>query len=164
MYHDLIILVQSIQHSSGSSPLPHLHTSCFHLIWFMFPYFFLHLPSSSPLLFCYACPLLLPCLPSGLSLPSVPRQDAFSPTSLAILNLHISAFLPPSLPALPPNSLAPPHGYTSSQFPFSAPPITRSPLSLPAGYCSVSQGPNSCIPFAGSLCELPLHCCPLWDP
>ena len=27
-------------------------------------------------------------------------------------------------------------------------------LSLPAGYCSVSQGPNTCIPFAGSLCEL----------
>ena len=117
MHHDLIILTQPIQCSSGSSPLPHLHTSCFHFIWFMFPYFFLHLPSSSPLLSCCACPLLLPCLPSGLSLPSVPRQVAFSPTSLVIL--HIPAFRPPSLPSLPPHSLTPPRGYVSFQLAFS---------------------------------------------
>ena len=33
MYNDLIILTQLIQHSSGSSPHHHLHTSCFHSIW-----------------------------------------------------------------------------------------------------------------------------------
>ena len=32
MYHDFIILIQPIQHSPGSSPLPHLHTTCFHFI------------------------------------------------------------------------------------------------------------------------------------
>ena len=47
-----IILIQPIQHSSGSSPLPHLHTSCFHFIWFIcFPTSFsvsLPLPLCSP--------------------------------------------------------------------------------------------------------------------
>ena len=33
MYNDLIILTQLIQHSSGSNPHHHLHTSCFHSMW-----------------------------------------------------------------------------------------------------------------------------------
>ena len=52
MYHDFIILIQPIQHGPGSSPLPQLHTSCFHFIYFIcFPTSFsvsLPLPLCSP--------------------------------------------------------------------------------------------------------------------
>ena len=59
MYHDFIILIQPIQHSPGSSPLPHLHTTCFHFISLIcFPTSFsVYLPFSSLLSSC-ACPAL----------------------------------------------------------------------------------------------------------
>ena len=152
MYNDLIILTQLIQHSSGSSPHHHLHTSCFHFIWLMFPCFFLHLPFSaciSALLLCLSSSLLLPCLLSHLSLPSVCLQVAFTPSSLVILKLlvFLPFFLhlcPLFLPTLWHSQVAMP--LFSSLF-LSAPPITRSPLSLPPGYCC--SGSSSCIPFAG---------------
>ena len=109
MYNNLIILTQLIQHSSGSSPHHHLHTSCLHFIWLIcFPTsFYMSLSLLSSLLSCCACPpsLLLPCLPSRLSLPSVRIQVAFSPTSLVILNLpgflpFILHLCPPFLPTL----------------------------------------------------------------
>ena len=109
MYNNLIILTQLIQHSSGSSPHHHLHTSCLHFIWLIcFPTsFYMSLSLLSSLLSCCACPpsLLLPCLPSRLSLPSVRIQVAFSPTSLVILNLPVFLpfffhLCPPSLPTL----------------------------------------------------------------
>ena len=148
MYNDLIILTQLIQHSSGSSPHHHLHTSCFHSIWLIcFPTSFSGLISA--LLLCLSSSLLLPCLLSHLSLPSVCLQVAFTPSSLVILNLH--GFLlfffhlcPPFLPTLWHSQVAMPP--FSSLF-LSAPPITRSPLSLPPGYCC--SGSSSCIPFAG---------------
>ena len=91
MYNDLIILTQLIQHSSGSSPHHHLHTSCFHSIWLIcFPTSFSGLISA--LLLCLSSSLLLPCLLSHLSLPSVCLQVAFTPSSLVILKLLV--FLP----------------------------------------------------------------------
>ena len=135
MYHNLIILIQSIQHSSGSSPLPHLHNSCFHFIRFIcFPTSFsvsLSLPLCSP-----AVPVLLST--SSLT-PIQPLSAICSPTRCVLSILpgdpQSPAFLPPSLPSLPPNSLASSSGCASFQLPFSAPPTTRNPLSLPAGYC-----------------------------
>ena len=165
MYHDLIILIKSIRHSSGSSPLPHLHTSCFHFIWFIcFPTSFsvsLPLPLGSPavLVLLY----FFPTYHSAFLCHLFPvKMLSLQPPWWSSISVFQPFFLHICLPFLP--SLAPPSGYASSQLPFSAPPITRSPFSLPAGYCSVGQDPNSSIPFAGSLCELPLHCCPLWDP
>ena len=97
-----IILTQLLQHSSGSSPHNHLHTSCFDFIWLIcFPTsFYISLSLLSSLLPCCACPLLLPCLPSHLSLPSVRLHVAFSPTSLVSLNLSVIC-LSSSISALP---------------------------------------------------------------
>ena len=167
MYDDLIILTPPLQHSSGSSPHHHLHTSCFDFMWLIcFPTsFYISLSLLSSLLSCCARPPLY-FFPAShpASLPSVRLQVAFSPASLVSLNLP--AFLPFFLHLCPPFLPTLWHSQVamlpfSSLF-FSAPPITRSPLSLPEGYsCS---GPNSCIAFVGCLCELPLHCRPLWDP
>ena len=102
MYHNLIILIQSIQHSSGSSPLPHLPNSCFHFIRFIcFPTSFsvsLSLPLCSPALFVlHSTSSLTPIRPLS-AICSL--KNASNPTSLMILNLH--EFLPfSSISALP---------------------------------------------------------------
>ena len=161
MYNNLIILTQLIQHSSGSSPHHHLHTSCFHFIWLMcFPTsFYMSLSLLSSLLSCCACPPLY-----------------FFPASHPAFLCHLFAFkllslqspwwssisldfcLSSSISASPSCQLS---GnpkwlcFLSARFFPSAPPISRSSLSLPAGYCcSVSQGPNSCIP-SRAVC---VHC------
>ena len=136
MYNDLIILTQLTQHSSGSSPHRHLHTSCFHSIWLIcFPTSFSGLISA--LLLCLSSSLLLPCLLSHLSLPSVCLQVAFTPSSLVILKLlvFLPFFLhlcPLFLPTLWHSQVA---MFPFSSLFFSAPPISRGPFSLPAGYC-----------------------------
>ena len=163
MYNDLIILTQLIQHSSGSSPHHHLHTSCFHSIWLIcFPTSF---SVSLSLLSCCACPPLY-FFPAShpASLFHLSPSSCFLSISLVILNLLVFLpfffhLCPPSLPTLWHSQVV---MLPFSSLLFSAPPISRSPLSVPARYCG--SGPNSCIPFAGCLCNLPLHCRPLWDP
>ena len=159
MYDDLITLTPPLQHSSGSSPYHHMHASCFDFIWLIcFPTSFY---ISLSLLSCCVCPplyffpashpaSLYHVFPSRCFLSSLPG-DPQSPC--------ISAFLTPSLPTLwHPKWLC----FLSARF------FSQLLQSLGVPFLSQKDnscsGPNSCIAFAGGLCELPLHCRPLWDP
>ena len=90
MHNDLIILTQLTQHSSGSSPHRHLHTSCFHSIWLIcFPTSF---SVSLSLLSCCACPPLY-FFPASHP-ASLCHLFAFKLLSTSLVILNLPVFLP----------------------------------------------------------------------
>lgn len=143
-----IILIQPIQHSSGSSPLPHLPTSCFPLLLvYLFPYSFLRLYSSSlcspavsyffldshPFLSAIRSPVSSRCFLSNLS--GDPQIFIFQPFFLHLCpSFHPTLWHPKWLRSLSFLSQL----LQSLTVPFS-----------PSRIWSVSQGPNSCISFCG---------------
>ena len=167
MYNDLIILTQLIQHSSGSSPHHHLHTSCFHFIWLIcFPAsFYISLSLLASLLSCCACPPLY-----------------FFPASHPASLCHLFAFKLLSLQ--PPwwSSISMDFCFSSSTSALPSSQLSGTPKwlclssarffsqllqSLGVPFLShqdiVALVPALVSPLRG-LCEPPLHCGPLWDP